>query len=155
MVFDFTSRIFRVIYVLGSIGFTSPTWEYYPAEAIEPGPEIDVQQPLVSNLVDGTTKKRFGTATVGKTGGTKTFIIKNIGSANLSELAISKNGIHAADFIITPQITTTLAPGAITNFKVTFKPTASGIRNASIQIKSNDENENLFNINIAGLGVAP
>lgn len=46
-----------------------------------------------------------------------------------------------------------LAPGASTTFKVTFKPTAAGTRKAAIHIESNDADENPFDIKLGGEGV--
>ena len=115
-------------------------------------PEIAVQQPAGSNLVDGTAKKSFGTVVVGKSGKAKTFTIRNLGSAPLTGLALTKNGKHAKDFIVTAPAATTLAPGASTTFKVTFKPKAKGTRTAAIHLKSNDANENPFDIKLTGAG---
>lgn len=117
-------------------------------------PEIAVQQPAGSNLADGTGRRRFGTATTGTKGVTKTFIIKNTGTANLTGLAVSKNGRHQGDFLVTSAATRSLAPGETATFKVTFKPTANGSRNAAIRIKSNDPDEKPFDIDLTGFGVA-
>ena len=123
--------------------------------ATVPAPEIVVEQPVGSSLVDGTAKKSFGTVKVGKTGTAKSFTIKNTGTANLTGLAISKDGKQKTDFIVRPLTKTTLAAGTSTSFKITFKPTAKGTRNAAIHIKSNDANENPFDIKLTGAGAAP
>jgi len=120
-----------------------------------PSPEIVVEQPVGSGLTDGTAKRSFGTAKVGKIGAIKTFTIKNTGNATLSGLVITTTGIHAKDFIVTKPAKTSLVPATSTTFKVTFKPKAKGPRNAVIHIKSNDPNENPFDIKLAGLGVVP
>ncbi|MES2657250.1 MAG: choice-of-anchor D domain-containing protein [Verrucomicrobiota bacterium] len=113
-------------------------------------PEISVKQGS-PELVDGVSKLSFGTVVIGKTSTVKTFTIKNTGKANLTGLAITKNGTHAADFIVTAPAKT-VAPGKTTTFKVTFKPKAKGIRNAAIHIKSNDANESPFDIKLTGAG---
>lgn len=115
------------------------------------GPEIVVQQPAGSGLADGA-KKSFGTVGVGKAGVAKTFTIKNSGTAKLAGLAITKNGTNAADFVVTAPAKTSLAPGGTTKFKVTFKPKAKGTRAAAIHIKSNDADENPFDIRLGGAG---
>ena len=84
---------------------------------------------------------------------TKTFTIRNTGTANLTGLAITKTGANAKNFTVKPPLKTTLAPGASTTFKVTFKPSAKGNRKAAIHIKSNDSNENPFDIALTGKGV--
>lgn len=120
-----------------------------------PLPEITVMQPAGSNLVDGSGKKSFGTVKVGSKGSTKTFTIKNTGTANLAGLSIVKSGSHKADFIAGPLQNTTLMPGASMTFKVTFKPKAKGTRSAAIRIKSNDADENPFDVKLTGMGALP
>lgn len=115
-------------------------------------PEISVQQPAGSDLTDGTAKRSFGTVKTGRTGVPKTFTIRNTGLANLTGIAITKNGPHAADFTVSVPAATTLAPGASTTFRVTFKPKAAGTRVAAIHIRNNDANENPFDIGLGGQG---
>lgn len=116
-------------------------------------PEIVVEQPAASDLTDGTAKKSFGTVRVDKSGKAKIFTIRNIGSANLTNLSIQKKGSNTKDFIVKAPARTTLAPGAQTTFTVTFAPRAKGTRDATIRIQSNDSNENPFDIKLTGLGV--
>lgn len=115
-------------------------------------PEISVQQPVGSELTDGKTKKSFGTVKIGKKSTVKTFTIRNAGTANLTGIALAVKGKQAKEFTVTKPSKTTLAPGATTTFKVTFAPKKKGTRNASIQIKSNDANENPFDIPVTGAG---
>ena len=117
-------------------------------------PEIDVFQPSGSNLTDGKTKRSFGTVKVDQTGKAKTFTIKNTGTAKLTGLAIKRQGKHKSDFIVGKLGKTSLAPGASTTFKASFKPSAKGTRKAEIQISSNDANENPFDIPVSGEGAA-
>ena len=114
--------------------------------------EIAVEQPKGSNLLDGTAKKSFGTVVVGQTGAAKTFTIKNPGTANLTRLNFTLNGLNPGDFMVPALSVTTLTPGAATTFKVTFKPTATGIRSSVIHVRSNDVNENPFDIKLTGTG---
>jgi hypothetical protein len=118
----------------------------------DPAPWLVVEQPAKSALFDGVSKKSFGTQTVGKPGLEKTFTVLNLGTKDLTGLAISKNGAHAVDFSLLPPQTTALPPGKATTFKVTFTPTATGTRNAAIHIKSNDADENVFDIKLSGQG---
>jgi hypothetical protein len=117
--------------------------------------EISIEQPAGSALVDNTAKRSFGTVAVGQAGAPRTFTIKNPGTANLTRLNITIDGLNPADFVVTPLTETTLAPGNSTTFKVTFKPSSLGFRNASIHIPSNDANENPFDIKLTGSGGAP
>lgn len=115
--------------------------------------EISVQQPAGSNLTDAKSKKSFGTVKLGKSATAKAFVIKNTGTANLTGISISTGGTNAAEFTLTAPGKTTLAPGASTTFKATFKPKTKGTRTAVIKIKSNDKDENPFEIPVTGLGV--
>src|SRR5437588_163794 len=84
-----------------------------------------------------------------------TFRIKNTGSANLTGLAITKDGVNSYDFEVTtppPAVATlhTCAPPI-----VQFAPAATGARAAAIHIANNDSDENPFDINLTGTGTAP
>ena len=117
-------------------------------------PEISVKQPSSVELTDGVTKLSFGTVVIGDTGTAKTFTIKNNGKANLTGLAVTKNGANSANFIVTAPLSTTVAPGKTTTFTVSFKPSAKGTRTAAIHIKSNDADESPFDIQLTGAGAA-
>lgn len=117
------------------------------------GPEIVVMQPLGSHLTDGTSKKSFGTVKVGKASTPKTFTIQNAGTGNLTGISVSLEGKHAADYMVTKPGKTSLEIDATTTFKVTFKPKAKGTRIAVMRIKSNDLDENPFDIFLSGAGV--
>lgn len=117
-------------------------------------PEISVSQPVGSNLTDGSAKKSLGTVKVGKKGAFKVFTIKNAGTAPLTGLVISLKG-QKSSFILVPPAKTTLAPGASTSFKVAFNPKQKGNLQASLQIKSNDKDENPFDIKLSGFGAKP
>jgi hypothetical protein len=117
-----------------------------------PAPEIVVEQPLGTGLTDGVSSVPFGTVNVGGGFSTLTFTIKNTGAADLTGLAITRNGTNAAEFSVGVPGSTTLAPNASTTFVVTFIPTAAGARTAAIHIASNDADENAFDINLGGIG---
>jgi len=98
-------------------------------------------------------KVLFGTARqrVGKI--TKTFTIRNYGTAALTGLKLTAGGPHAGDFTISEPGKINLPPGGFTTFKVSFRPKASGVRKATIHLASNDPHESSFEINLSGLGV--
>lgn len=91
-VFNSVAPDFKINYIKGKTGFTTPTWYGYPCAAVDPSPEIDIQQPLRSILVDGSTTKRFGTVVVGQSGTTTKYTIKNTGTSDLTGLAVSVDG---------------------------------------------------------------
>lgn len=115
-------------------------------------PEIAIEQPAGSGLVDGATKKSFGTVTVGKVGKTRKFIIKNTGTAKLTGLGLTRTGKHKKDFVISTLSKTSLLPGESTSFQAAFKPAAKGTRTAAIHVLSNDADESPFDITVTGAG---
>jgi uncharacterized cupredoxin-like copper-binding protein len=119
-----------------------------------PAPEILVQQPAGSGLKAGAAKRNFGAVSIeSKKGKTITFTVKNVGDAPLTGLNVKKFGNDLKAFVVGDLATTTLAPGASTTLKVTFKPAKKGSRHGGIRILSNDEDENPFDIQLAGQGV--
>lgn len=115
-------------------------------------PEIAVEQPLDTSLVDAASTISYGGISIG-TSSEKTFTIKNLGNSNLTGIAVTKDGVSNAQFIVkTTGMATTLAPGASTTFTVTFTPTGTTFdaRVAAIHIASNDADENRFDIALTG-----
>lgn len=117
-------------------------------------PEIAIQNSTASDLADGTASINFGGVNLGATSAAETYTIKNLGTANLTGIAITADGDHASNFTITVPPVTALAPGASTTFKVAFKPTAGGPRSSTLHITSNDADENPFDIALSGTGIA-
>lgn len=115
-------------------------------------PEIEVLQSGGSPLKDGDGKKSFGTVVVNKTGPAKKFIIKNVGEIPLKNLDITIDGKDKSDFIVSELKKDKLEAGARAEFTVKFKPSDFGTREAKIHIKSNDKNENPFDIKLTGTG---
>jgi len=79
----------------------------------------------------------FGTSTI-DVAVTRTISISNSGNAPLKITAITLTGDAASDFTITGPVTPVFVqPGVIVPFTVTFKPSASGSRNATVGFVSN------------------
>ncbi len=121
-------------------------------------PEINVRG-NGTNISDGDTTPRtgdstsFGTTSV--TGGTiiKTFTVENTGSAPLNLTApVSVTGTDPNDFFISQQPASIVAVGSSTTFDVTFDPTTTGTRNATLSIANDDSNENPYTFAIRGTG---
>ncbi len=157
-VFEQVANEFSVNYFSDRVGFDSPKWEGYPASPVDSASEIAVQHPNGSRLVDGDSRVSFGTVIVGNRGKTKTFTIKNTGTAKLNDLAVTIDGVHKLDYIVTDPGKKSLPPGTSTKFTVTFSPTvvrATQNNFARVHIYSDDSDENSFDIQLTGLGVAP
>ncbi len=130
---------------------TSPYFAQANLSASASLPEIAIEQPLTSNISDGGSRD-FGSVALGANS-SLTFIIKNTGSADLTGLAITQDGV--ADFTITASPVAPVAgPDGSTNFTVRFLPTTIGEKTAAIHIVSNDADENPFDINLTGTGAS-
>lgn len=117
-------------------------------------PEIAVEQPVGTNIADGGSKD-FGSINLG-TNTSLTFTIKNTGDADLTGLAITKDGANASDFTVTANPSAPVAgPSGTTTFTVRFTPSASGARTAAIHIANNDADEGPFDITLTGTALAP
>ncbi|MGA3026867.1 MAG: choice-of-anchor D domain-containing protein [Bryobacteraceae bacterium] len=76
----------------------------------------------------------FGSQSVGTSSSPKTVTLTNKGSAVLSLYQIRINGTNAGDFLLNNGCGSTLGAGNSCNLQVTFKPTATGSRTASLQL---------------------
>jgi hypothetical protein len=117
-----------------------------------PMPEIELEQPTGTALVDGSATSTWQALPIGGTASPVSYVIRNVGEANLLNLGLVKSGTHASDFSISSLASTTLTPGHSTSFTVTFAPAAgaSGTRSATLQVASNDSDENPFDITLTG-----
>lgn len=115
-------------------------------------PDITVMQTGGKVLADNSGKLNLGTVRVKKRSAPMVFTVRNDGPAPLAGLSLKTIGADAKEFLITPPPLGTLAPGASTTFKVTYKPRAKGSSKATVQVRSNDPDENPFDINVTGKG---
>jgi hypothetical protein len=80
----------------------------------------------------------FGNVTVNTTSPPSTATLTNSGAGALINLAWSITGTNASNFsIASTTCTATLAPGASCVFNITFKPSATGSRTASLTLTDN------------------
>ena len=128
---------------------------------VPPSAEIAVEGNGV-NIADGDAvpsladHTNFGSVATGSSTMVRTFTIRNIGSIALNLTGTPKvtiTGAQAADFTVNAQpVSPVTAIGGTTTFQVTFQPGATGVRTASVNIASNDADENPFNFAISGQG---
>jgi formylglycine-generating enzyme required for sulfatase activity len=115
-------------------------------------PEIELEQLSGTSLVDSTGTTTWQALPTGGAATPVSYVIRNVGLANLVNLGLSKSGTNTVDFSLGSLSTPTLAPGESTTFTVTFAPSAgaSGTRSATLQVASNDADENPFDIALSG-----
>lgn len=126
-------------------------------------PEMDVQGnsfsipngTAVPNQANGTD---FGHVVAVSGAVTRIFTILNSGSGTLNLTgtpAVAVSGAQAADFTVTKQPSASVAESGSTTFKVTFDPSETGVRMATLSIANDDGNENPYHFSIQGYGTAP
>ncbi|PBQ34391.1 hypothetical protein CNR22_22300 [Sphingobacteriaceae bacterium] len=120
-------------------------------------PDIAVQGSTM-NIANGSTVPnpadftQFNNAFVGSSS-TRTFVIFNAGTSSLSISSFSLSGINASDFSITTNPATSIAPSASTSIVITFSPATIGLKSATLNIISDDCDENPFSFAIQANGL--
>jgi len=118
-----------------------------------PVPGISVTRNDGTRLISGSGNIPFANTIVGTPAVAENLTIQNLGQVDLTGLKLSIEGSNPSDFTVDSLATTTLAPSAGTAFKITFKPTATGARRATLNITSNDPDEPSFLLNLTGTGI--
>lgn len=115
-------------------------------------------QPLLSMqvgakpLLSGIGSVTFKPVSVRKRGKPVTFTLLSNGTAPLTGLSVSSTGRHRRDFLASAPLRRSLAPGETTIFKSTFRPSSRGTRTATLEVRSNAANGNVFRITTKGRG---
>jgi uncharacterized delta-60 repeat protein len=118
-----------------------------------PAPEIAVEQPVPTRLVDGSSTLTYGDMTVGANA-SKTFTIRNVGNAAMSGIAASLTVSDPGEFTLTTAPASTLpAFTGTTTVTVRFNPSIAGAKSAVLHITSDDPDEPSFDIDLSGNAV--
>lgn len=115
-------------------------------------PKINVLQGT-TNITSSSTFD-IGTAQKDKSS-VVVFTISNTGTAPLvltGSPSVLAGGTNASEFVVTQPAVTTIGLASATTFSVTFTPTATGSRTATLTIANNDSNDGTFLINLTGAG---
>jgi hypothetical protein len=110
-------------------------------------PAQPVAQVAPSNLT-------FGSQTVGVVSEAQSVTLNNTGDAALSLTSVAVTGTNASDFVPTNTCATSLATGSHCTFSVTFTPSATGSRAASLTITDNATGSPQM-VSLTGTGAAP
>jgi len=116
-------------------------------------PEIDLQGNATS-IASGDVTPSASDWTDFGTNVTRTFTIRNIGSALLTLGTVIISGVDASDFTVTTETSGSVAIGSSTSFVITFNPSSVGLKTATVSIDTNDNDENPYTFDIQGTGVA-
>jgi len=99
----------------------------------------------------------FGTQAASSGSVTRTFSITNTGLGSLllsGSPAVVLAGTNADQFSVVQPINKVVKPGAVVTFSVTFDPSSSGAKTATLSLANNDSGsgKNPFNFTIGGTG---
>ena len=111
------------------------------SSSVPDGPVMTTSQPSIN----------FGTATINSST-TSALVISNIGNAALN-YALSISGPNAADFSISSEYSGTVTPGAFELIQITFTPSLTGARAASLMVNGNDPFNPSDQIVLSGTGL--
>lgn len=136
--------------VIGLHGEFSGTYQLLPRDQNDiiaytpPAEEINI-------TIGGTTYLNNGSYTIGTTANT-TVTIENLGASNnLTISSITFSGPDAGDYSVVGA-PATVAPGSSETFDIAFAPATGGSKIATLEIASNDSDENPYLIDLYGIG---
>ncbi|HPC02407.1 MAG TPA: choice-of-anchor D domain-containing protein [Syntrophales bacterium] len=127
---------------------------------IVPTTEINIKGNSVT-IADGDTTPiggddtDFGSADIASGSVEHTFTIENLGSGTLSLTGSSPYVVltgDTGDFTLTQSPSPSIPGEETTTFKVTFNPTTTGTRSATVSIDNDDSDENPYDFSIQGTG---
>ena len=137
--------IFKVNGLAATSSPASPTFKNYEPQVVNLAVGTGGAVPDISVA---TTSLAFGSVTVG-TSKTKTLTIHNVGTAALTITDITVAGSQFSRGTLPG----TIAAGSSANVNVTFSPTSTGSKSATLTIVSNDPDEPSVTVALSGTGV--
>lgn len=120
--------------------------------ALLPQAEIAIEQYEFNDIGDAGVKS-FGVQVTGSST-ILPFTMRNTGSLTLSGISLAIDGLDSADFTITQDPASTVAPNSRTSFTIRFSPITGGVKTAALHIASNDADENPFDLNLTSTALA-
>jgi len=123
--------------------------------------EINVEGNFISipsgdtspSATDGT---EYGSVeVVGGFSVSQNFVIRNLGTDDLvlgDTPKITIGGVNASDFTVSAQPASLVAPSSTVSMTITFDPSATGLRKATVSIGNSDQDENPYTFAIQGTG---
>ncbi len=138
-------------------GYPSSNYSYEVSVHLGSGTEIDLTG-NTQNIIDGSVSvsasnnTNFGNQAI-NTSSVKSFVIDNNGSQPLIISGINITGANPSDFSVSGiSFPLTIPVNGFALFNLTFLPTVTAIRNATIHINNNDCNESDFDFAVRGTG---
>ena len=153
-----THAQYQVLYTQGGYDpaelYTWSTFKSY-IDAVKPAPvatpKIVLELPVGTPLTSASSTVNFG-ASLTQTAKTLSFTVRNTGTAPLTGIKVTQDGMNAADYVLTTAPVSSIAAGGSATFNLTFTPSATGTRVATLHVASNATTTNPFNIGLTGTG---
>ncbi|MES2618939.1 MAG: choice-of-anchor D domain-containing protein [Bacteroidota bacterium] len=131
---------------------------FYNPDTYKSNPEINLTGNGISIPDGDLTPNTADNSDFGKIAGlqTKTFVIQNSGPGILTLSGVNFTGTHASDFSLVSPTTfpVSISAGNTQTITVKFIPAILGVRNATMNIVSNDFDESTYNISLQGISIA-
>lgn len=121
---------------------------------LSPTGEMAVELPGKKLLVSGDPGILLGSVFTDRSSQI-TFTLRNQGSQTLTGIVPTITGPHAADFSFVKVPAASILKGKTSPMVLRFAPKETGLRNATIEIASSDDNETPFLLNFSGIGLQP
>jgi FG-GAP repeat len=120
-----------------------------------PSPEMQVEQPPGTGLLEGAASIHFGNAPVGSVGATQSVVVRNVGTSILEIQGVSIIGGNTEDFKkAVPSLPSSLAVDDTMVIDVSFEPLTTGSRVTTLKIESNAGSGSPFEITMTGQGLS-
>ena len=113
--------------------------------------EVSLNGVGVAPEISGAGEVTFSTTRVGETD-IATYQLSNLGPCPLRLDSLVISGAHAIDFAVVPGDLSPLPPNSSRDLLLTFAPSDSGVRTATLSIFNNDPAANPFTVNLSGNG---
>ncbi|MDD4205589.1 MAG: choice-of-anchor D domain-containing protein [Candidatus Delongbacteria bacterium] len=129
-------------------------------ETATPVPEIKISGNSYE-ITDGstftsfTTHTNFGSVNVSAGTMARTYTVANLGAGTLTISGVTITGANSGDFSVTSAPAGSVASSGSTTFVITFNPSSTGSRNATVTVSNNDSNEGSYDFSINGYGFTP
>lgn len=124
------------------------------AQFSQASPEIAVYRGAYASgdsLVHASALHNFIPTATGGSSAAQAFTIRNLGTLTLTVTGLSMGGLDQNQFVLDAAGSVgSLAPGATATFTIHFSPTETGIKIAQVEISSDDADEGVFRIHLAG-----
>ncbi|TGM15867.1 choice-of-anchor D domain-containing protein [Leptospira selangorensis] len=117
-----------------------------------PAPDIQVKRGSTT-FTSGSSVHTFTSVQENTSGTAVSFTINNIGDATLNLSSIALSGTNANQYTLdTSGTSNTVAASGSTTFSVTFSPTSTGVKTATITIPSDDAGTPNYTFGLSGTG---